>query len=256
MKPEEHNQGKATYFISDLHLGARYIRDSRRHENRAVAFLESIAHDAGTLYMVGDVLDYWYEYRKVVPRGFVRFFGALSRLADSGVRIVWLTGNHDIWLFDYLRNEIGLEVSDGDITAVIDGKKFFISHGDALGKIKTSYRLMRKAFRNRFCQWLYASIHPRWTVAFAQRWSCSSRKYEIREKPEFEGPMRENVISWAEGYMQSHPETDFIVLGHHHVMVDEKVGRKCRIIILGDWIDTFSYGRCQNGIFELKKFEY
>lgn len=253
---KQQSSGKATYFISDMHLGARYIRDPRRHEDRVVAFLESIAEDADTLYMVGDVLDYWYEYRKVVPRGYVRFFGALARLADRGVRIVWLTGNHDIWLFDYLRNEIGLEVVDGDVTTEIDGKNFFISHGDALGRIKTSYKLMRNAFRNRFCQWLYASIHPRWTVAFAQGWSKSSRKYDKREKPAFEGEMRENVLLWAEKYVKTHPETDFMVLGHHHVLVDQAMGPKSRIIILGDWIDIFSYGRYHNGNFELKIFEF
>ena len=116
-----------TYFISDLHLGARYLPDRRLHEAKIVSFLHSIRDTAEAIYLVGDVLDYWYEYRTVVPRGYVRFFGALAALADSGVRITWLTGNHDIWLFDYLRDEIGIEVVDGSIIRDIAGKRFFIA---------------------------------------------------------------------------------------------------------------------------------
>ena len=124
-----------TYFISDIHLGALYIKNRRSHERRIVAWLDTIADDADELYLVGDILDYWYEYRTVVPRGYVRFFGALARLADKGVRITWLIGNHDIWLFDYLRHEIGINIIDGAIRADIGGHSFFISHGDALGRL-------------------------------------------------------------------------------------------------------------------------
>lgn len=113
------------YFISDMHLGASYFPDRHAHERLVVSFLESIASDADELYMLGDVLDYWFEYRYVVPRGYVRFFGALARLADRGVKIHWFTGNHDIWLFDYLRDEIGIEVVDGYSVRDIFGKRFF-----------------------------------------------------------------------------------------------------------------------------------
>ena len=124
-------------FLSDLHLGANYIANSRAHENRVVDFLRHEGSDADHIYLLGDVLDYWYEYRTVVPRGFVRFFGELARLADSGVKITWMTGNHDIWLFDYLRDEIGMEVIDAPfIIREIGGQRFLLAHGDRIGRIQ------------------------------------------------------------------------------------------------------------------------
>ena len=155
---------KPVYFISDLHLGATYLPDPLEYERRVVRFLDSIAGEAGELILLGDILDYWYEYRTVVPRGFTRFFGTLARLADSGVKITWFIGNHDIWLFDYLATEIGLRVVDGVERRTIGGKNFFLSHGDGVGRLPRTFRFIRATFRNRFCQKLYAAIHPRWTI--------------------------------------------------------------------------------------------
>ena len=232
---------KLTYFMSDMHLGARYLPDRRAHEARVVEFLRSIRSTAEALYLVGDVLDYWYEYRTVAPRGYVRFFGALAELADAGVRITWLTGNHDIWLFDYLRDEIGLEVAHGPITTDIRGHRFFIAHGDGLGRTSPAFRLMRYLFRNRACQWLFASVHPRWTIPFAHRWSSGSRGYVPGAEAEWSGRMRADVEAWAQDFAASHPDVEYIVLGHHHVVVDEAVTPSCRLIILGDWISHDSY---------------
>ncbi|MDE6368399.1 MAG: UDP-2,3-diacylglucosamine diphosphatase [Muribaculaceae bacterium] len=230
-----------TYFLSDLHLGAAYLGNKKERERMAAEFLRSIAADATRLYLVGDILDYWYEYRTVVPRGHIRFFGALAELADSGVEVTWLIGNHDIWMFDYLRDELGIHIIDGSVTAEIDGKRFFISHGDGLGRLEPGFRFIRSMFRNRVCQKLYAAIHPRWTVGFAYRWSASNRDYDPSRPPQFAGKLRENVERWATDYVAEHPDTDFIVLGHHHVMVDEEIVKSCRLIILGDWIYNFSY---------------
>ena len=234
-------QRTKTYFISDLHLGAAYLDRPHDRERLLAEFLKEISADAARLYLVGDVLDYWFEYRTVVPRGHVRFFGALAALADAGVEITWLIGNHDIWMFDYLRTELGIKVVDGSISETIDGKKFFISHGDGLGKLKPSFRFIRGLFRNRFCQKLYAAIHPRWTVAFAYKWSSSNRDYDPNDVPVYEGEIKDNVEEWARGYLAKHPETDYIVLGHHHVAVDKQLGDRTRLIILGDWIYNFTY---------------
>ncbi len=243
------------YFISDLHLGASYIPDARAHEARVVAFLESIAADARELYLVGDVLDYWYEYRTVVPRGHVRFFGALARLADAGVAITWLTGNHDIWLFDYVSREIGVRVVDGALECSVLGSRFYIAHGDAVGRLKPSFRFIRSVFRNRFCQLLYSAIHPRWTIPFAHRWSAGSRGYTPGHTPSWHGTARTSVEEWAQRYAASNPATRFIVLGHHHVMVDEPAGSGCRLIILGDWIHHDSYGVFDGNDFRLCVFD-
>lgn len=247
---------RPVYFISDMHLGASYLPDARAHERRVTAFLHSLRGHAGALYLVGDVLDYWFEYRTVVPRGYVRFFGELAALADSGVSITWLTGNHDIWLFDYLRDEIGIEVVDGAITREINGKHFFIAHGDGLGRTSASFRFIRSLFRNRLCQKLYSAIHPRWTIPFAHRWSAGSRGYTPGQSAAWDGPMRNNVEAWAKTYAAEHPDTDYIVLGHHHVAVDEAVpGSRCRLIILGDWITHDTYACFDGTSLKLEKFE-
>jgi UDP-2,3-diacylglucosamine hydrolase len=236
----------STYFISDLHLGAGYISDARAHEQRVVEFLQYIENDADALYMLGDILDYWFEYRTVVPRGYIRFFGQLARMADKGIKIYWFIGNHDIWLFDYLRNEIGLTVIDGTAVHQIDGKRFMLSHGDGLGKLKPSFKLIRGIFRNRVCQKLYSGIHPRWTVGFAHWWSSKSRGEVVAT--EFSGELRRNVMDFATDYAAKHPDIDYILLGHHHVVVDEAVTPKCQLMVLGDWISNFTYA-----IFDGKK---
>ena len=246
--------GTVTYFLSDLHLGARYLPDRRAHERRVVDFLRSIRDTAEAVYLVGDVLDYWYEYRTVVPRGYVRFFGALAELADAGVRITWLIGNHDIWLFDYLRDEIGIEVVDGSITRRIGDRNFFIAHGDGLGRLKPSFRFIRSVFRNRVCQKLYSAIHPRWTVPFAYRWSSGSRGYTPGHSSSWSGKMKAGVEAWAAQYAAAHPDTDYIVLGHHHVVVDEPVGDHCRLIILGDWITHDSYASFDGETLHIQQF--
>ena len=175
-----------TYFLSDFHLGARYFEEPRETERRVVDFLDSIKGDAKEVYLLGDILDYWFEYRYVVPRGFTRFFGKIAELTDLGVKVYWFIGNHDIWIFDYLPNELGVEVIDGEVTKEIDGKVFFLAHGDGVGKQPRSFRMLRSLFRNRFCQKLYSAIHPRWTIPFALSWSNSSRKGDD-EYPEYKG---------------------------------------------------------------------
>lgn len=243
------------YFISDLHLGATYLDEPLEYERRVVRFLDSIAGDAGELYLLGDILDYWYEYRTVVPRGFTRFFGALARLADSGTKITWFIGNHDIWLFDYLRNEIGMKVVDGAETTTILGKRFFLSHGDGVGDLPRGFRIIRSIFRNRLCQKLYAAIHPRWTVSFAHRWSAHSRDF-ANSMPRFEGEQNEPLIAFCREYLTTtDPTIDYFIFGHRHILLDFPLGTgHSSMFILGDWIHHFSYGVFDGHDFLLKKF--
>lgn len=241
-----------TYFLSDLHLGARHAGDDIARQRRVMAFLREVAPTAKTIYLVGDVLDYWFEYRTVVPRGFVRFFGTLAELSDSGVHIVWLTGNHDIWLFDYLRNELGIEVADpaaGGIFRTIDGARFFIAHGDGVGRQPRGFRALRAIFRNKLCQKLYSAIHPRWTVALAHAWSSHSGK--LTRVPEALAPeARASVEVFARKLSADNPDLRYIVLGHHHVALAEPVNSRCRLIILGEWIS-----RCTYAVFDGEKLE-
>lgn len=241
------------YFISDVHLGASYIPDRKAHEARVVEFLESIAKDATELYLLGDILDYWYEYRTVVPRGYVRFFGALARLADRGVRITWLTGNHDIWLYDYLSEELGIEVVDAPyICRCIDGKNFVMAHGDRIGHQKRSFRFICKLFRNPVCQKLYASVHPRWTIPFAHSWSKSSR---ANGEMEVGGARHADmIVSQAGSLLSLEFRPDFVVLGHHHVALERNLDDTTKLVVLGDWIDKDTYGRFDGKDLKLETF--
>ncbi|MCM1020812.1 MAG: UDP-2,3-diacylglucosamine diphosphatase [Muribaculum sp.] len=246
-------EGKKIYFISDMHLGASYLKPAREYENRVVEFLDSIAADAAELYMLGDVLDYWFEYRTVVPRGYIRFFGSLARLADSGVKIHWFIGNHDIWLFDYLKSEIGIEVIDGWQVKQIAGKKFFLSHGDGVGKLPFAFRTLRAIFRNRICQKLYSAIHPRWTIPFALNWSKSSRDFSA-EIPVCSNPEAEPLIIFARDYLKKSPDINYFVFGHRHVLLDYTLSPGHDVIILGDWIHHFSYAKFDGTKMEICRY--
>ena len=244
---------KKTYFISDLHLGATYLKSPVDYERRVVRFLNSIADSADRLYLLGDILDYWYEYRTVVPRGFTRFFGALASLADRGVEITWFIGNHDIWIFDYLSSEIGLRVVDGYEIAEIHGKKFFMSHGDGLGKLPPMFRFIRATFRNPICQKLYSAIHPRWTVGFAHRWSSHSRLngQDASETLQADDPL----LRFAAQYRKEHPDTEYFVFGHRHVLVEKTLGPDCRLVILGEGFRLMTYGVFDGESFNIHKIK-
>lgn len=245
---------KNTYFLSDLHLGAPYMPDSAENERRIVRFLDAIKQDAKSIFLLGDILDYWYEYRYVVPRGYVRFFGKLAELSDAGVRIVWLKGNHDIWIFDYLPSELGIEIADGTLIEEIDGKKFFLNHGDGVGKMPASFKLIRSLFRNKVCQFMFSGIHPRWTVPFAYSWSAKSRKDgEIRGVPD--ETLLKNLRNFVDEYHLEHPDIEYFVFGHIHVLSREKISERCEMIVLGEWIRTFSYAVMGKEGLELKIWE-
>lgn len=237
---------KYTYFLSDLHLGAPYFEESREAEKRVVRFLDSIKETAEAIYLLGDVLDYWYEYRYVVPRGFVRFFGKLAELSDSGIKIVWIIGNHDIWIFDYIPSELGIEVVDGSMVQQIAGKRFFLSHGDGVGKLPGGFRFIRGLFRNRVAQFFFSGIHPRWTVPFAYSWSRHSRKEgEARGIPD--DKLLKGLREFVESYHKDHPEIQYFVFGHIHVLAQEEIAKGCEMIVLGEWIRLFSYARISDG---------
>lgn len=247
---------KITYFISDLHLGATYLHDPRGNEARAVRFLDSIHHNAAALYLLGDVLDYWYEYKTVVPRGFVRFFGALARLADAGVPIYWMTGNHDVWLFDYLRDEVGLTVLKRHTQVQIMGSQFLLSHGDDVGWQRPMYRFMRWCFYNRVCQCLYAAIHPRWTWAVAHGWSTQNRT--TRDPAVASLSVERSVqhhLHFINTYVQAHPEVQYFVFGHLHIARDIALDGGRRLMYLGDWISKFTYATFDGHTLQLHQFE-
>ncbi len=232
---------KATYFISDIHLGASYISDPLAHERRVVKWLDSIKGNAKAIYLLGDILDYWYEYKYVVPRGYTRFFGKIAELTDMGIEIYWFIGNHDIWIFDYLPSEIGVKVIDGYTVKKIDGQVFFLSHGDGVGKRSIGFRFIRSLFRNRFCQILFSTIHPRWTVPFAHKWSSHSRTAGHSDSLHNCDDKEKFLIQFSKDFLNT-CHIDHFVYGHLHVALQDKIAQNSDVTILGDWIDTFSYG--------------
>jgi UDP-2,3-diacylglucosamine hydrolase len=245
-----------TYFLSDAHLGAKYIANRRAHEDVLVGMLDAMLADAKTVYLLGDILDFWFEYRTVVPRGFVRFFAAVARLTDAGVKVYWFKGNHDMWIFDYLRDELGVEIVDDYVIHTIDGKKFLLSHGDGLGNIPTGFKYLRRIFRNGVCQKLCAAIHPRWILPFAHSWSSHSRGDEKDYVAEYLGDDKENSMQFAREYAAVHKDIDYFVVGHRHIAVDRPiVGSQARLIILGDCFAQFNYAVFDGQELVLKQFD-
>jgi UDP-2,3-diacylglucosamine hydrolase len=248
---------KNTYFISDLHLGAKYMDDPVGRERRVCRFLDSIKDDAAELYLLGDILDYWYEYKYVVPRGYIRFFGKLAELADSGVKITWVTGNHDVWLFDYLRDQLGMRVLKGHTVVETAGKRILISHGDDVGVQPVMYRFTRWCFYNKVCQWLYAAIHPRWTYPIATGWSNENRtgRDPARQQAVSERAA-ERLIDFSRDFYASHPDVEAFVYGHLHIARMNEVEGMPPVIFLGDWISLCTYVVLDsNGNFTLNYFE-
>lgn len=247
-----------TYFISDLHLGAKYMRDELDRERRVCRFLDSIKDDAAELYLLGDILDYWYEYKYVVPRGYIRFLGKLAELADAGVKLTWVTGNHDVWLFDYLRDQLNMTVLNGHTVIQSQGKKILISHGDDVGEQPAMYRFTRWCFYNKVCQWLYAAIHPRWTYPIATGWSNENR---TRRDPHQQQAISEraasNLLDFSRDYYRQHPDVDAFVYGHIHLArVTDGDDILPPVIFLGEWISLNSYVVLdRSGAFSLKFFE-
>ena len=247
---------KKIYFASDVHLGNRYLQNPLDAEKRLVRWLDEIKKDAVAIYFLGDVFDYWYEYKHVVPRGHVRFLGKLAELSDLGIEIHFFIGNHDIWMFDYLPKEIGAVIHYKPETIEILGKIFFLGHGDEVGKYPFKYRLIQKVFRSRLNQFLYSTIHPRWTFGFARHWSLSSRKSGLTAErlKKTRERSRKNLKDFSKSYLHTHPGISFFIFGHLHIILDEKVSDSARLLILGDWMQKFSYAEWDGEKLELKKY--
>ena len=244
------------YFISDCHLGAGTFDDPLSYERRVVRFLESIEHDCTELYLLGDIIDYWYEFKYVVPKGFTRFLGKLALMSDRGVRIHWFTGNHDIWIFGYLQQEIGCTLHTAPEVMTIGGKRMLLAHGDGLGEDSRMLRAMTGFFHSRVAQRLFSWVHPDLTTGFAHWWSRKSR-LSGNEFPDYMGEDKEHLVQYAKRRMQEGLDVDYYIFGHRHIMLDLMLSRTVRMMILGDWINHYSYAVMDDeGNMSLEQFEY
>lgn len=246
---------KKTYFITDAHLGSWAIKNGREQEKRVVRFLDSIKHEAQALYMLGDMFDFWHEYRYAVPRGFTRFLGKLSELTDSGVEVHFLTGNHDLWVTDYLKKECGVIVHTEKLVNISIGKKHFcLSHGDGLNNKDHGYLFLRFLFHNKVCRVLFASIHPRWGLGLGYSWAKYSRKKHEGQEGIAVPENKDNTLKFVRSYVQQQPETDYFIIGHRHIDQQNELPNGGKFIILGDWITKFTVASFDGEKLEISHF--
>jgi len=241
------------YFASDFHLGIPDTARSLEREKKLVAWLRMAAKDADCIYLVGDIFDFWFEYRQAVPRGYTRLLGAISELTDSGVRIEVFTGNHDMWMFDYLEQECGVKINRKPIKVDHQSKTLFIGHGDGLGPGDKGYKFLKRFFSNPFCQWLFARLHPNFGIGLANFWSRRSRAAS-GFKDTFKGEDQEWLLQFCREHIKVDPSIDCFIFGHRHLLLDFNIGEKSRYINLGDWFTDCNYAVLENGQLDLKKF--
>lgn len=232
---------KRTYFASDFHLGVAARLTSAERERQIVRWLRRCADDAEAIYLVGDVFDFWFEYRTVVPKGCTRLLGTLADLTDGGLPIYFFTGNHDMWIFRYFEDELGIPTYRSPIRRTIGGKNFFIGHGDGLGPGDTGYKILKRVFANRACQWLFERAHPNFGVGIANFWSQRSRATQPAD-PVWLGDDREWLYLYSRRKAAQFPDVDYFLFGHRHLPVNKALpGTKARYINTGDWMHYNSY---------------
>ena len=233
------------YFISDAHLGLGSKEEEREKENRLIEFLDFIQSDASTLFIVGDLFDAWIEYRTVIPKGFHRLLAKLDELVQKGIQVCYLAGNHDFWMRDYFRDELGVRIFRDAFDVTIDGKKIFLHHGDGLSDNDIGYKILKKILRNRFNIWLYSWIHPDLGIALARSSSKKSRDYTSSKAGlEDNGMLALAQRKITEGF-------DLVIMGHRHEPILKGIGNGL-YINLGDWITHNTYARMENGKVDLK----
>lgn len=245
---------KKIYFASDVHLGHPNVEEARWREHLFVKWLDEIKNDAAEIYLVGDIFDFWWEYKKVVPRGFVRTLGKIAEITDAGIPVHFFTGNHDIWVFDYLPSELGVILHREPIEIERSGKSFYIAHGDGLGPGDRAYKMLKKIFTNKILQWLFSRLHPNFALWLAHTWSNSSRQTKGIQAEIFNGEDKELLYQYAKSVVENKPY-DYLIFGHRHLMVNMPVGKSSQYINLGDWLYNFSYGVFDGDTFQLLKYK-
>lgn len=231
-----------TFFVSDVHLGLQ-VGDPAGRERRFADFLQGLPEDTDALYLLGDIWDFWYEYRDVVPKGYIRVFSALQSLMDRGVKVYFFQGNHDVWTYSYFE-ELGMKRLEQPCLVEIGGKRFCLGHGDGLGPVPAGYRFLRGLFHNRVAQFLFSMLHPWIAFRFGNGWSRNNRlahdqEYEFRGKDE-------PLYKFAEEF-SARNDVDYFIFGHYHSSVDMTLPSGARLLVLKDWMRSSPY-LCFDGV--------
>lgn len=246
--------GKKIFFASDFHLGTDARLSSKERESNIVRWLTTIQDDAAEIYLVGDIFDYWFEYKTAIPRGFSSFLAKLSELRALNIPIYFFTGNHDMWMFDYFESEYGIPIYRAPITKKLQGKRYLIGHGDGLGPKDHGYKLIKKVFSNKLCQWCYARLHPNFGLWVMKKFSHTSRDAG-GDDAIFYGREREMLVQYSESKYQEDP-LDAFIFGHRHLPLCVSIANGKSIYWnLGDWTEYQSYGVIEDGVFSLRYFE-
>ncbi|MFD2874369.1 UDP-2,3-diacylglucosamine diphosphatase [Mucilaginibacter ximonensis] len=245
--------GTKIYFASDFHLGGGSYQISREREDRIVRWLDAIKDDAAELFLIGDVFDFWFEYKTVVPRGYIRFLGKLADLVDNGVKLYLFKGNHDMWMFDYFTVELNATIISNELEIERSGKKFYLHHGDGLGPGDAFYKALKKVFRSKFCQWLFARVHPNLGVGIANYWSRHSRKSGLSNETRKSVEQEWLVVYCRE--LLTRKYFDYLIFGHRHLPLDIQLDEKSRYINLGEWYSYYTYAVFDGENLKLEYFE-
>jgi len=243
--------GKCIYFASDFHLGVPTHEASRLREDRIIQWLDSIAPTAQEIFLVGDIFDFWFEYKHAIPKGFVRIQGKIAQLVDSGIKVHFFTGNHDMWMFDYFPKELGVSMYREPIERTWNGKTMVIGHGDGLGPGDRNYKFLKRVFAARWSQWCFARLHPNFGIGLANFWSRKSRAKTGSADEKFLGEDNEWLIVHCKEELKK-KHVDFFIFGHRHLPMDITLNPNSRYINLGEWLNYDSYAVFDGENVELK----
>ncbi|MEO8934901.1 MAG: UDP-2,3-diacylglucosamine diphosphatase [Xanthomarina sp.] len=246
-------KGKKVYFASDNHLGAPTQEQSRPRERKFVAWLEEVKQDAAAIFLMGDLFDFWFEYKTVVPKGFTRTLGKLAEISDSGIPIYFFVGNHDLWMDGYFEDELNIPVYHTPKEFSFNNKTFLIGHGDGLGPGDTGYKRMKKVFTNPFSKWLFRWLHPDLGVKLGQYMSVKNKLISGDEDAKFLGEESEWLVQYCKK-KQVEKHRDYYVFGHRHLPLNIDIDETSKYINLGDWINYYTYGVFDGEVMELREY--
>jgi UDP-2,3-diacylglucosamine hydrolase len=240
------------YFASDFHLGAPDWESSLLREKKIIAWLNEIEKDAAEIYFLGDVFDFWFEYKEVVPKGFIRLLGKFASLSDAGIKLHFFTGNHDMWIFDYFKKEFNAQIYHQPMLRKINQKVFFIGHGDGLGPGDLKYKIIKKFFRSKVCQWTFARFHPNFGIGIANYFSRKSRATNGKNDEKFLGKENEWLYLYSKEIAKKE-KIDYFVFGHRHLPIELPIDQST-YYNLGEWISYCTFGQFDGEDFHMKSW--